>query len=346
MNANESISVFGAIQEQTVHVIKLTNSHGTEIQVLTYGATWHAFTFSDNKNRMHDVIVSPKSMEGYLAQFDVIPYYFGATIGRYAGRIAKGQFQLNDQSYQLYEEDGVHLHGGPKGIHSKIWQITSIHEGRNPSVSLSCQCRHLEDGYPGNLKVNATYRLTENNEVKITYEAVSDWDTVLNLTNHAYFNLGEDSVLDHQLQIHSDTILEVDDKLLPSGKLLPISKSPFDFQELRELSPIKAIDGLDHCFAIAPDTRHDQIRLKSPKSGLCLEVATNQPAVVVYAPQQLRFAKTPKNEKWPRLEFPSICLETQHFPDAPNHAHFPSAVLKSGVRYNNTTHYKFSKANQ
>ena len=159
------------------------------------------------------------------------PYFFGATIGRFAGRIKAGKFEINGKAYQLEEEDGVHLHGGSNGLHTKIWQVENMSEHANPSVTLSHKSRHMEDGYPGNIEFLANYTLTEDNTVLLEYKAKSDQDTILNMTNHVYFNLGRESMLKQRFQICADAILETDHKLLPTGQLKQVADSPYDFRE-------------------------------------------------------------------------------------------------------------------
>ncbi|MET1258104.1 aldose epimerase family protein [Flagellimonas sp. DF-77] len=335
------IKKFGIAYGTDIQLISLKNEQGTEFQCLDFGATWHAMKIKGKKKKV-DVVVAPKTAEGYHAQFGGSPYHFGSCVGRFAGRIGKGSFSVAGQNYPIAHTNGVHLHGGNTGISKKIWNIDKLSEGPDPSVTLSCTSPHLEDGYPGNLDIEVTYTLTENNAVTIAFSAVSDEDTILNLTNHVYLNLGGESILEHELQVDAQEILQIDRSHLPTGTLLPIANTGYDFSALSNMRKIGAINGLDDTYVLNGALGDHQAVLRSKESGLQLCVATDQPAIVIFAPPKLDFVKAPKEPHYASLDYPAICFEAQNFPDAPNHDHFPSAVLKKEARYHNTTTFAFS----
>lgn len=340
MIATPHISEFGVFNGEIVHCISLTNKVGTVLRVLTWGATWHALELNDKNGTRRDVIVGPKNFEGYQQQTKKQAYFFGNTIGRYAGRIAERKEITNEHLANLEFEKGVHLHGGLNGLHNKIWEIVELNSGEEPSVVLGCESANLEEGYPGNLTIKVNFSLSAQNTVNITYHASSDSDTILNLTNHAYFNLGDNSVENHPCQIASKKILETDEKLIPTGNFIPTSGTSFDFYNSKELSQIKKLGGLDTCFVL--DKVPPQLMLFSKSSGIKLEIETNQPAAVIFAPKHIAFASEPKNQLWSEIEYPAICFETQNFPDAPNHPNFPSCILKKGETYRNETSFNFN----
>ncbi|NQZ45215.1 MAG: galactose mutarotase [Flavobacteriaceae bacterium] len=335
-----NIKKFGVANGTDIQLISLRNEQGTEFQCLDFGATWHALKIK-GKNKKIDVVVAPKTIEAYLGQFEGHPYHFGACIGRFAGRIGKGSFTLEGKHYPLPNKEGVHFHGGRIGISRKKWHLESFNDGLNPSIVLRCKSPHMEDGYPGNLDISVTYTLSENNEVTVEFNAISDRDTILNLTNHVYLNLG-DSILNHELQVQADQILQIDRQHLPTGKLLPIANTGYDFTRLASIKKIEPIQGLDDTYVLNGSGTEWQAHLKSAASGLQLQVATNQPALVIFAPPSLHFVDSPKERIFETLPYPAICFEAQNFPDAPNHDHFPSAVLKKEARYHNTTTFAFS----
>ncbi|MEM9075451.1 MAG: aldose epimerase family protein [Bacteroidota bacterium] len=335
-----SIQLFGHIGDNEVHLVTLKNQHGTTFQCITYGAIWHSYIIKDKYNKEVDVVVGPKSLKGYVDQFSKNPYFFGACVGRYAGRISNGNFTIDGTTYNLPHQHGVHLHGGNQGLGKKIWKVEQLSEGENPAVTLSCSSIHLEEGYPGNLQVSVTYTLKENNELLVSFKANCDQDTVLNLTNHAYLNLSGSNILNDELCIKAEKTLEADEKLLPTGKLLPVTDSAYDFQKKSPIRKIEAIGGLDDTFVFKSACTENQVEYSSHKTGIHLKITTNQPAVVVFAPKNLRFEGTPK-QKWMTEGYPAICFETQNYPDAPNHKSFPSSVLPKGEIYKSWTSYTF-----
>ena len=341
MHKNIELEDFGSFQGQKIKLISLQNQKGTQLQCLTLGATWHSFCIADKNGRTLDTVIGPKDLKGYTSQFEATPYFFGATIGRYAGRISEGSFILDDTPYILNTSQRPHLHGGMESFAKKVWKIDEIHDGIEPQVTLSYYSPHLEGGFPGNLQVKAKYTLTETDEVKIEYSARADEDTVLNLTNHVYLNLGRESILEHQLQINADARLELDSNLLPTGKMLPIEGTPYDFRNSDLLNKLDTINGLDDVFVLNK-ANANLITYRAPSPGLQLDIQTNQPSAVVFAPKSINFEGELKSNVLAHTKYPAICFETQNFPDAPNHPHFPTALLKKGEVYSNTTQYAFS----
>ncbi|WP_378179902.1 aldose epimerase family protein [Aquimarina sp. SS2-1] len=324
--------------------IKLTNNNGTKLTVTNYGASIVGFEILNKKGELVNVIVGLDIVEDYQeAAYHSSAKFLGASIGRYAGRISKGSFELNNQKYKLYQNSGVHLHGGKEGFDKKLWKIDSINRDQN-MVVFSYDSKHMEEGYPGNLQVKATYQLSEDDELKITYTAVSDQDTAINLTNHGYFNLnGYGSILDHLLSLDCPDYLEVDEKQLPTGNIRSVTNSRFDFLELKKLKSLENDGLIDDTFIYSnkqPAIEDVKIRLITPLSGLQMEIKTNQPAVVIYTPENFPKWKFKNQVNYTR--FPAICFENQNYPDAPNHNHFPSSLLKAGEEYKNTSIFRFS----
>ncbi len=338
---NSHIKEFGMYGDTTIQSITLLNNHGTRAEILTYGATLHAFCIRDKNGDMHDIVAAPQNLEGYLQQYNEVAYYFGASIGRYAGRIKNG-FSLGGKFYRLGEEGEVHLHGGEQGLHNKVWTIEALNTSE-AKVVLSCSSEHMEGGYPGNLKVYVHYELSNDNALKVKYEASSDEDTVLNLTNHAYFNLGKQSILNQQLCINSMQRLELDVTQIPTGRFLENKDSAYDFLTKQPLQKITQVDGFDDVFVLdETNDDHPKVVCSSEETGLQMEVFTNQRALVVFTPKRFEGGYPMKNEERADAQFPALCFETQNFPDVPNHSHFPSTVLKKGETYINETVFKVS----
>jgi len=295
--------------------VTISNEH-ISITVLDYGAIIQKVLVKDKTGNQRNVVVGLDQPNDYLND----NLYLGACIGRYAGRISKGGFDLNNKNYKLHHKDGVHLHGGEEGFSKKYWSIDKIEKGNEPSVSLSYTSKHLEEGYPGNLKTTVTYKLVRNS-LEILHNSVSDQTTVVNLTNHSYFKLDDEtSINNYRLKIASESIVELTNNKLPTGSLMPIKNSDLDFFNEKELNELR----LDTIFALE-ETFKTVAEVSSERSGISLKVATNQPAIVVYTP----------------LEFPAICFETQNFPDAPNNKNFPNSILKPNELYTNRSVFTF-----
>ena len=290
------------------------------ITVLDYGAIIQKIELLDNQNKPVNIAVGFDDPDKYLND-DI---FLGACVGRYAGRISGGGFNLNGARYPVHQEDGIHLHGGRSGFGKKFWNIDSVNPGPDPSVKLSYTSPALEEGYPGELRVNVEYKLV-NNALHIIHRATTSETTVINLTNHTYFCLDKANTIDHYLlTLNSDAMVETFENLLPTGNILPIEDLPYDFRTVRQIGSIP----LDTPFVLRPGTK-EAASIYSPVSGISMKVHTNQPALVVYRPPG----------------FPAICFETQNYPDAPNHLHFPSAVLHPGETYDNSSIFEFDLVN-
>lgn len=313
------------------------------VAVLSYGATIQRIEFADK-----DVVLGYDTLEGYLQGGS----YQGASIGRYANRIAAGKFILNGNEYNVgCNENGVgHLHGGFVGFNRKLWS-GEIVETEYPCVIFTQTAMDGEEGYPGNLDVSVTYTLKEDSLI-LSYQAKSDQDTVLNLTNHAYFNLhgwnGGD-ILDVELQVFADTITEIDEKFIPTGKLLAVKDTPFDFREPKAIGrdieqdddQLKLGLGYDHNFVLGMTRkRRHAVSAYSPKSGIRMDCYTDLPGVQLYTSNMLGEPGGKGGEALYKHQ--GFCLETQLFPDTPNHPAFPSCILKAGELWTAETEYRFS----
>ncbi|GAA0713748.1 galactose mutarotase [Aquimarina litoralis] len=321
----------------------LGNANGAKLTVTNYGASIVSLEIPNKKGELINVIAGLDN----VADYEEVSYhpsakFLGASIGRYAGRIREGGIEIGDEQYVLYHENKVHLHGGLKGFDKKFWKLEST---RDNTITFSYESKHLEEGYPGNLKVKVMYQLSNDNELIITYHATTDRDTFVNLTNHAYFNLdGSGSILDHSLQLSCSDYLEVDALQLPTGKLISVMGTPYDFLEPKSLQSLENYGLIDDTFVFSStnkevDSQVPKISLVSDKSGLKMEVRTNQPAVVIYTPES--FPDWNFKNQSIYGSFPAICFECQNYPDAPNHHHFPSALVKANDKYENRTIFKF-----
>jgi aldose 1-epimerase len=334
---------------EPVELFTLTNSKGMQSDIMTYGGTVVSLKVPDRSGKLADVVLGFDTLDGYVKN---PPPYFGALIGRYGNRIGGGRFSLNGTEYKLAQNNGPnHLHGGLRGFDKVVWKA------RMPdaqSLELTYVSKDGEEGYPGNLTATVTYTLTENNELKIDYRATTDKDTVLNLTNHSYFNLagqGEGDVLGHQIIINADRFTPVDSGLIPTGELRSVEGTPFDFRQGRAIGErINSTDeqmtlgkGYDHNFVLnrRGSGLERAARVMEPKSGRVMEVLTTEPGVQFYTSNYLDGSIRGKGGKVYGARY-GLCLETQHFPDSPNKPTFPSVVLKSGAQYQTTTVYRFS----
>ncbi|MCM4155634.1 aldose epimerase family protein [Gramella sp. AN32] len=327
------------IQPSDLRLIELKNSKNSRLKILNFGATLFSFEIPDHKNELKQVVVGPENPEDYITpEYHSANKGFGGTIGRFAGRISKGKFEIEDEEYALNEiEEGVHLHGGEYGFHYKLWQVEEVSEGENPSVTLSYLSKDMEEGYPGNLSVRAKYTLTEDNMIKIRYSATTDKTTVVNLTNHSYFNLnGEGGVGDHFLQVNASKILELGPDNLPTGNLIKLKDNPKDYKE----SKLVGDRDLDDVYITDIAEDEIQAQLFSPLTGIKLRVKSNQPVLVIYSPETL-----PKTFKYTLdldESYPAMAIEAQNFPDAPNFRNFPSSLLEPGETYKNNINFIFS----
>ncbi len=275
------------------------------------------------------------------------------TVGRYGNRIAKGRFTLDGKEYKLATNNKENaLHGGIKGFDKVVWKAEEVKAAGMVGVAFTRTSPDTEEGYPGNLKVKVTYSLTDKNELKMNYEATTDKDTVVNLTNHTYWNLagaGNGDILKHEMMINADHILPVDNTLIPTGKLDPVKGTPYDFTKPKaigkDMPPFnldKNEGGYDHCYVLnrTGDGLSPAARVVEPTSGRVMEVSTTQPAVQFYVGNYLDGSISGGGKDYKKHY--GFCLETQHYPDSPNHPDFPTTVLKPGETYKESTVYKFS----
>ncbi|GIQ58975.1 aldose 1-epimerase [Flavobacterium collinsii] len=338
-----SMKSFGLLPyNEEILSFELCNKNGMKAQIINYGATLTSLQIPVATVGLVDVVLGFDTLQSYLASYNLPSApYFGTTVGRYAGRIDKGAFALNDKTFQLNtNSNGNALHGGNVGFGQKIWNITHITSGDNPSLTLSLLSEDLEEHYPGALQVDLTYTLTEENELKLEYTATSTKDTVVNLTHHSYFNLdGHDADLSNQmLFIDSDQILETNAENIPTGNFIALSQHDFDFRVLK-----KCPESIDNSFVIESENKVAAI-LSSAKNNLQMKVFTNQPSVHIYVGGNC-FNTLKGKENATYHPFSGICFETQNFPDAPNHRHFPNSVLKKGETYHHKTLYQFENIN-
>ena len=325
-----------------VKTYSISNSNGMELEILNYGATIVALRVPDKHGNKTNITVGFKNIEDYyIPNKPKNTLYLGASIGRFAGRISNGGITINKVFYPLYTEDKVHLHGGKEGFDKKLWKLDGISNETNPWMKLSYLSNHLEEGYPGNLKVTVTYQLLETNILKITYTAITDKTTHVNLTNHSYFNLnGKHSIKNHFLFIDSEKHLGVYKNLIPNGHIKNSKGTYFDLSKLKLIESIP-FNGFDDTFVLKGNS-NIVATLISPTTGIKMDVLTNQPAMVVYTPRQFDKTILFKNGST-YSEFPAICFETQKMPDSPNKKRFTSTLLEAGNIYTNETMFKFTQ---
>lgn len=334
----------------------LTNANGMEIKIITYGGTITSIRVPDRNGEMANVTLGFDN----LADYETRSPYFGNITGRYANRIANATFTLDDTEYTLAANNGPNsLHGGEEGFDNKVWEAEVIEGDGEVGVSLHYLSPDGEEGYPGNLDVTVVYTLTDDNEIRIDYTATTDAPTVVNLTNHAYFNLageGTGSIYDHVLMIDADRYTPVDETLIPTGELAEVEGTPFDFRLPKVIGPgqrssheqIVLGRGYDHNFVLNREDPEDGVmmlaaRVYEPESGRVLEVWTTEPGIQFYAGNFLDGTLIgPSGHLYRQSD--GFALETQHYPDSPNQPDFPSTVLRPGETYQTTTIYKFAVA--
>ncbi len=348
VNAHSTMQreIFGKTADgEPVEIFTLTNSHGLKAKVTTWGACLTEMHVPDRTGALADVTLGFEKFASYLAGHP----HFGVTTGRFANRIAKGRFTLDGTAYTLAINNGVnHLHGGLKGFDKRNWKATA--EGN--AVRFTYTSPDGEEGYPGTLAVTVTYTLTDADELRLDYEATTDKPTVLNLTNHAYWNLagaGHGDILGHELTLHSSHYLAVDDGSIPTGKIEPVAGGPMDFTQPKLISrdfaqmPGKP-GGYDHCFVIehpTPGVLTTAAEIRDPASGRTMTISTTEPGIQLYTANYLDSTVTGKGGSVYKKNS-AFCLETQHYPDSPNHPDFPTTVLRPGQTYRSTTVHKFS----
>lgn len=336
---------------ERVDLYTLRNSNGMEAAITNYGGRVVRFIVADRDGRFDDVVLGFDQLDRY---FEKNPY-FGALVGRYANRIANGEFRLNGKTYELARNNGPNaLHGGLKGFDSVVWNARDVSAGDDARLELEYLSKDGEEGYPGNLKIRAIYSLNDENELRIDFEATTDKDTVVNLTNHSYFNLAGQragEILDHEVVIHADAFTPVNANLIPTGELGNVEGTPFDFRKPRAIGA--RIDGKDEQLQYGGGYDHNFVlrrgdgelslaaRVKDPKSGRVLEVRTTQPGMQFYTGNHLGAGIQGKEAAVYGFRS-GFCLETQHFPDSPNQPKFPSTELKPGQRFRESTVFQFS----
>lgn len=335
---------------KAVDLYRLTNANGMEVAITTYGGIVVKLTAPDRQDNYADVVLGFDKLEGYLAGHP----YFGAIVGRYGNRIAKGKFTLDGKQYTLATNNGENaLHGGLVGFDKKVWRARGALTREGVTLTLNCVSADGEEGYPGKLEVKVVYTLTNDDELKIDYTATTDKPTPINLTNHSYFNLagqGTGDILGHELTIDADRFTPVDAGLIPTGELRPVEKTPFDFRKGTAIGArIEADDeqlkfggGYDHNFVL--NKKGNDLTLAAsvfePKTGRVMEVYTTEPGVQFYCGNFLDGSNVGKGGKVYNFRN-GMCLETQHFPNSPNQPDFPSTILRPGEEYRTTTVYKF-----
>src|SRR5579864_6946133 len=341
---------FGTRDGRPIHLYTMTNAHGLRIQAMNYGGIITSMRVPDRKGQLADIVLGHETLEGYIPN----PPYLGAIVGRYANRIANGTFTLDGKTYTLPKNDGPNtLHGGvTKTFDKVVWESQPLKDKNG--VAFSYLSRDGEEGFPGNLKVTVTYTLTDSNELYIDYRAETDKATPINVSQHSYFNLkgeGNGDILDHEIMINADKFTPVDKTLIPTGELRPVKGTPFDFTKSTKIGArIEDKDeqlilghGYDHNFVIDRKGAGMVLaaRVYEPTTGRVLEVSTTQPGVQFYSGNFLDGTVTGKEGHVYKRRY-GFCLETQHFPDSPNHPAFPTTILKPGEKFHQETVFKFS----
>jgi aldose 1-epimerase len=332
-----------------ISIWTLSNMNGIEMNVTNFGGKVVSLFVPDKDNQFINVVTGFESIEKYLQSNE---FFFGAAIGRVGNRIAKGNFSLNGEVYQLQINNGPnHLHGGMKGFHAVVWDVKQITKS---SIELTYFSKDGEEGYPGNLQVRMIYKLTNENEFSVEYCATTDKPTVCNLTHHSYFNLsgeGSETILDHVLQINADGFTATDAYSIPTGEIVPVAGTPLDFRTPTSIGEriqydydqLETGNGYDHNFVLNKKGKEVELAAiaYSPVSGIKMDVFTDQPGIQLYTGnfmngQEIGLSQKPYNFR------SAFCLETQHFPDSPNKPNFPPITLNPGDTYRHTCIYKFS----
>jgi len=333
-----------------VTLYKLTNSHGVEVHAMNYGGIILSIRVPDRKGQFADIVLGHDTMEGYIPN----PPYIGAIVGRYANRIANGTFTLDGKTYTLPKNDGPNtLHGGTTRTFDKVvWDGEPL-KGKT-GVAFTYLSKDGEEGFPGNCKVKVTYTLTDANELIIDYQATTDKDTPINVSQHSYFNLkgeGNGDILDHDIMINADRFTPVNKNLIPTGELAPVKGTPLDFTKSTRIGAriddkyeqLELAHGYDHNFVINRKGAGLVLaaRVYEPTTGRVLEVSTTQPGIQFYTGNFLDGTVVGKEGHVYKRRY-GFCLETQHFPDSPNHPNFPTTILRPGETFHQTTVFKFS----
>ncbi|HEV2396765.1 MAG TPA: aldose epimerase family protein [Candidatus Sulfotelmatobacter sp.] len=341
---------FGVRDGRPVILYTLKNSHGVEVHVMNYGGIIQALRVPDRNGKFADIVLGHDTYEGYVPN----PPYIGAIVGRYANRIANGQFTLDGKTYNLPKNDGPNtLHGGVTRTFDKVMWESQPLKDRN-GVQFEYLSKDGEEGFPGNLKVRVTYVLTDSNELVIDYEATTDKATPINVSQHSYFNLkgeGNGDILDHEVMINADKFTPVDKNLIPTGELRPVKGTPLDFTKQTKVGTriddsyeqMVLAHGYDHNFVInrKGDGMTLAARVYEPSMGRVMEVSTTQPGIQFYTGNFLDGSVTGKDGHVYKRRY-GLCFETQHFPDSPNHPKFPNTILRPGETFHQKTMFRFS----
>jgi aldose 1-epimerase len=335
---------FGIFSDGTgVELYTLTNDHGLKAKLTTYGAILLSLEVPDRNGTLGDITLGYDSLDGYLK----VSPYFGAIVGRCGNRTAQGRFSLNGVVYQLATNDGPnHLHGGIKGFDKVVWAAEPVKDAGRAGVRFSRLSVDGEEGYPGNLKAVVTYILTNDDELKIAYEAESDKPTPVNLTHHSYFNLaGQGDILGHELKLEADAFIPVDDTLVPTGEIRSVKGAPMDFTTSATIgSRIAEVKGgYDHNYVLRSGGGSLALAgtVYEPGTGRRMEISTTEPGIQFYSGNFLDGTIAGKGGRV-YVKHGGFCLETQHFPDSPNHPNFPSTILEPGKKLTSLTVHKFS----
>jgi len=347
-------TAFGTTADgKPVELFTITNAHGVEVRIMTYGATVVSLRTPDRGGHLGDIVLGYPTLAGYLAQSP----YFGAIVGRYGNRIAKGRFSLDGKMYQLATNNGPnHLHGGVKGFDKVVWSTAPAETDSSAAVAFSYVSPAGEEGYPGTLRARVTYTLTDRDELRVDYLATTDQATPVNLTQHSYFNLagaGTRDILDHELMIAADRYTPVDATLIPTGELAPVAGTPFDFRTSTAIGAriaqhdvqLQNGKGYDHNWVLnragaAEGALVLAARVTEPTTGRTLDVFTTEPGIQFYSGNFLDGTIMGKDGRVYQHRY-GFCLETQHYPDSPNHPNFPSTILRPGREYRSTTVFRF-----
>ncbi|MEX0939707.1 MAG: aldose epimerase family protein [Pirellulales bacterium] len=341
---NVSVSPYGTTPDGTaVEVYTLESGNGVTARVITYGATLIGVDCPDRDGKRENVVLGYGTLEDYIEHGS----YFGSTVGRYANRIASGRFALDGTTYELATNNGPnHLHGGPTGFHARVWNAEQVRTGDAVGAKFTYTSADGEEGFPGKLDVAVTYTLDGDGRLRIEYEATTDKPTHCNLTNHSYFNLaghGSGDVLEQVLELHCNQYLPTDETLIPTGELYAVAGTPYDFTQPKKIgADIAQQEGLyDVCYVIQRDGGGlvPVARATDPASGRVLDVESTEPGVQLYTANHL--SEVPGRDGATYNKHQAFCLETQHYPDAPNQPDFPSTVLRPGETYRSTTVYRF-----
>lgn len=350
MQANITQAAFGVLPDgRRATLYTLTNSNGLVVKITDFGGIITEIHTPDRNGVLADVTLGFDSVEPYVEDSP----YFGALVGRYGNRIARGRFELDGQVYQLPVNNGPnHLHGGVKGFSRVLWNASILEGDSRMGLTLTYLSLDGEEGYPGNLTATVVYLLTDDNELVVRFHAVTDKATPVNLTQHAYFNLaGGGDILGHELAIHADSYTPVDETLIPTGLVAPVAGTPFDFRKQRPIGQdigkadeqLRFGGGYDHTFVLnkpLEKTSTLAARVREPGSGRVLELYTEEPGVQFYSGNFLDGSLTGKG--WNYAYRGGFCLEPQHFPDSPNQAAFPNTILRPGDEYLTESKFKFS----